>query len=259
LRLKNKVAIITGSGGGIGRAVALRYAKEGAKCVVVDINGKNADLVAKEIKSFSGNVLNLEMDVREQSDIDKTINLTLKSFNTIDILFNNAGIFDMAPFFESTRESYNNIFEVNVKGMFFMMQAVASQMVDQKIKGKIINLSSQAGRRGEALVSHYCASKAAVLSYTQSAALALASYKINVNGIAPGVVDTPMWETVDSLFAHYENRKRGEKKRIVGEEVPLGRIGLPGDIEGAAVFLASEDANYITAQTLNVDGGNWMS
>jgi D-sorbitol dehydrogenase (acceptor) len=259
LRLKNKVAIITGSGGGIGRAVALRYAKEGAKCVVVDINGKNANLVAKEIKSFSGDVLNIEMDVREQSDIDKTINLTLKSFNKIDILFNNAGIFEMAPFFESTRESYGRIFEVNVKGMFFMMQAVASKMVEQKINGKIINLSSQAGRRGEALVSHYCASKAAVLSYTQSAALALASYRINVNGIAPGVVDTPMWETVDSLFAHYENRKIGEKKRLVGEEVPLGRMALPEDIEGAAVFLASEDANYITAQTLNVDGGNWMS
>ena len=145
MRLKNKVAIITGSGGGKGRAVALRYAKEGVKCVVVDINGKNADLVSKEIKSFSGDVLNIEMDVRGQIDIDKTINFTPKYFNKIDILFNNAGIFDMAPFFGSTRESYNRLFEVNVKGMFFMMQAVASQMVDQKIKGKIINLSSQAG------------------------------------------------------------------------------------------------------------------
>ena len=259
MKLENKVAIITKSGGGIGRAVALRYAREGAKCVVVDIQGEQAEFTANEIRKHGGSAFPIQMDVREQVDIDHTIRLTLKSFMQIDILFNNAAIFEMAPLLDSTRESYDRIFEVNVKGMFFMMQAAAAQMVNQKINGKIINLSSQAGRRGEALVSHYCASKAAVVSYTQSAALALASCGINVNGIAPGVVDTPMWETVESLFAHYENRKSGEKKRLVGEEVPLGRIGLPEDIEGAAVFLASEDANYITAQTLNVDGGNWMS
>ena len=131
-------------------------------------------------------------------------------------------------------------------------------MVDNNTRGKIINISSQAGRRGEALVSHYCASKAAVLSYTQSAALALSGKGINVNGIAPGVVDTPMWDIVDGLFAKYGNRLHGEKK-IVGDEVPLGRMGTPQDIEGAAVFLASEDSDYITGQTLNVDGGNLMS
>ena len=259
MKLENKVAIITGCGGGIGRAVALRYAREGAKCVITDIQGELAESTAKEIRNIGGSAFHIQMDVRLQVDIEHVISSTLESFNQVDILFNNAAIFEMAPLLESTRESYDRIFEINVKGMFFMMQAAAAQMVNQKINGKIINLSSQAGRRGEALVSHYCASKAAVLSYTQSAALALASYRINVNGIAPGVVDTPMWETVDSLFAHYENRKIGEKKRLVGEEVPLGRMALPEDIEGAAVFLASEDANYITAQTLNVDGGNWMS
>jgi D-sorbitol dehydrogenase (acceptor) len=132
-------------------------------------------------------------------------------------------------------------------------------MVKQGHGGKIVNMSSQAGRRGEALVAHYCASKAAVISYTQSAALALAPHRINVNGIAPGVVDTPMWAQVDGLFAKYENRPLGEKKRLVGEAVPLGRMGLPDDLTGAALFLASGDADYITAQTLNVDGGNWMS
>ena len=259
LKLENKEAIITGSGGGIGRAIALRYAREGAKCVVVDIQGEQAEFTANEIRKHGGSAFHIQMDVRIQVDIEHVISSTLEEFSQVDILFNNAAIFEMAPLLESTRKSYDRIFEVNVKGMFFMMQAVASKMVEHKINGKIINLSSQAGRRGESLVSHYCASKAAVLSYTQSAALALSSYKINVNGIAPGVVDTPMWETVDSLFAHYENRKIGEKKRLVGEEVPLGRMALPEDIEGAAVFLASEDANYITAQTLNVDGGNWMS
>ncbi len=259
MKLENKVAIITGGGGGIGRAVSIRYAKEGAKCVVADIEGGNAELTANVISKQGGIALPIQIDLRNQEDIDSAIHKAIKSFKKIDILFNNAAIFEMAPLLESSRESYNRIFDVNVKAMFFMMQAVAKKMVDQKIKGKIINLSSQAGRRGEALVSHYCASKAAVISYTQSAALALASNRINVNGIAPGVVDTPMWESVDSLFARYENREIGDKKRLVGEEVPLGRMGLPYDIEGAAVFLASEDADYITAQTLNVDGGNWMN
>ena len=133
-------------------------------------------------------------------------------------------------------------------------------MVDQGVSGgSVINMASQAGRRGEALVSHYCASKAAIISYTQSAALAMAPLKIRVNGIAPGVINTPMWAHVDSLFAKYENLPIGEKKKRVGLAVPLGYMGDPTDICGAAVFLASDEAAYITAQTLNVDGGSVMS
>ena len=143
--------------------------------------------------------------------------------------------------------------------VFFVMQAVLAQMVARGGTGSVINLSSQAGRRGEALVSHYCATKAAVISYTQSAALAMAPHGIRVNAIAPGVVDTPMWATVDALFARYEHLAPGEKKAAVGRAVPLGRMGRPEDIAGAAVFLASDEASYVTAQTLNVDGGNWMS
>jgi D-sorbitol dehydrogenase (acceptor) len=132
-------------------------------------------------------------------------------------------------------------------------------MISAKRGGKIINIASQAGRRGEPLVAVYCASKAAVISITQSAGLALIKHKINVNGIAPGVVDTPMWEEVDALFAKYEGRPLGEKKRLVGEAVPFGRMGRPEDHVGAAIFLASAESDYVVAQTLNVDGGNWMS
>jgi NAD(P)-dependent dehydrogenase (short-subunit alcohol dehydrogenase family) len=178
---------------------------------------------------------------------------------SIDILVNNAGVFDMAPVLEVTPESYDHLFEVNVKGLFFTLQAVAAHMVAAGKGGKIINVSSQAGRRGEALVSVYCATKAAVISLTQSAGLDLIKHGINVNGIAPGVVETPMWDRVDALFAKYENRPIGEKKRVVGEAVPFGRMGYPEEQTGAAVFLASSDADYIVAQTLNVDGGNWMS
>ena len=259
MKLTDKVAIVTGSGSGIGRSVVLRFAKEGARCVVADIQKGLSESVNSEIHKLGGESISVQMDIRNQKDIDISIDLCLKHFGRIDILFNNAGIFDMEPFLESSRQTYNNIFNTNVKGMLFMMKAVAIHMVTRKIKGKIINLSSQAGHRGDALVSHYCASKAAVISYTQSAALALAKYSINVNAIAPGLIDTSMWELVDRLYAKYENLEIGEKKKSLSETVPLGRMGRPKDIEGSAVFLASNDSDYITGQTLNVDGGNWMS
>jgi D-sorbitol dehydrogenase (acceptor) len=257
-RLQGKVAILTGAASGIGEAVARRYLAEGARCVLVDV--KPVDSFGAALREAAGDrVLTVSADVTCRDDIQRIAASALERFGRIDILLNNAALFDMRPLLDESWDVFDRLFAVNVKGMFFLMQAVAQQMVEQGHGGKIINMSSQAGRRGEALVSHYCATKAAVLSYTQSAALALARHKINVNGIAPGVVDTPMWEQVDALFARYENRPLGEKKRLVGEAVPLGRMGLPDDLTGAALFLASADADYITAQTLNVDGGNWMS
>jgi D-sorbitol dehydrogenase (acceptor) len=201
----------------------------------------------------------VELDVTSQVSINRMVETVVARAGGIDILVNNAAVFDMEPVLEITAESYDKVFAVNVKGLLFTLQAVARRMVKQGRGGKIINISSQAGRRGEALVATYCASKAAVISITQSAGLALIPHKINVNGISPGVVDTPMWRKVDTLFARYEDRPIGEKKRLVGEAVPYGRMGLPGDHVGAAVFLASSDSDYIVAQTLNVDGGNWMS
>ncbi|GGD57292.1 L-iditol 2-dehydrogenase [Caballeronia grimmiae] len=257
MRLKDKIAVITGAASGIGEAVARRYLDEGAKLVIVDV--KDEQELSQRFADASDRVLALRADVTRREDIERIVASAVERFGGIDILFNNAALFDMRPILDESWDVYDRLFAVNVKGMFFLMQAVAARMVEQGRGGKIINMSSQAGRRGEALVAHYCATKAAVISYTQSAALALAKERINVNGIAPGVVDTPMWEQVDALFARYENRPLGEKKRIVGEEVPLGRMGVPADLTGAALFLASADSDYITAQTLNVDGGNWMS
>jgi D-sorbitol dehydrogenase (acceptor) len=201
----------------------------------------------------------LPLDVTSLDAIDAMVATVVAKAGGIDVLVNNAAIFDMAPFLEITEASFDSQFAINVKGLLFTSQAVAAQMVRQGRGGKIINFSSQAGRRGEALVAVYCATKAAVISLTQSMGLALIKHRINVNGIAPGVVDTPMWDQVDALFARYEGRPIGETKRLVGEAVPYGRMGRPDDIVGAAVFLASADADYIVAQTLNVDGGNWMS
>jgi NAD(P)-dependent dehydrogenase (short-subunit alcohol dehydrogenase family) len=177
----------------------------------------------------------------------------------IDILVNNAAVFDLAPIGEITEESYDRVFGVNVKGLLFTLQAVSDAMKRRGKGGKIINISSQAGRRGEALVGVYCASKAAVISLTQSAGQGLIKHGIHVNGIAPGVIDTDMWDVVDGLFAKFENRPLGEKKRLVGESVPYGRMGTVEDMTGCAVFLASPESDYIVAQTINVDGGNWMS
>src|SRR5262249_30658811 len=170
-----------------------------------------------------------------------------------------AAIVEMARLREITEESFDRQFAINVKGLLFTLQAVAAQMVRQGEGGKIVNFSSQAGRRGEALVAVYCATKAAVISLTQSAGLALIKHRIKVNAIAPGVVGTPLWDLVHGPFAPDENLPLGGKKRQVRGAPPSCPLGLAQDIVGAAVFLASADSDYIVAQTLNVDGGNWMS
>jgi NAD(P)-dependent dehydrogenase (short-subunit alcohol dehydrogenase family) len=256
MKLKDKVAVITGGGRGIGRAIAERYADEGARVVVADILEKDIQETAQAI---GRGAVPVRVDVTSRTSIDAMVEKAVAEAGGIDILVNGAAIFDMAPLLDITEESYDRQFAVNVKGLLFTLQAVARQMVAQGRGGKIINFSSQAGRRGEALVAVYCASKAAVISITQSAGLALIKHGINVNGIAPGVIDTPMWDHVDSLFAKYEGLQPGEKKRQVGRAVPYGRMGRPEDMTGAALFLASSDADYIVAHTLNVDGGNWMS
>lgn len=256
-RLSGKSAIITGAARGIGRAFAEAYVREGATAVAIaDIDFDRASATAAEIGPAAYAV---RIDVSDQASIDAAVAACVERAGGIDILVNNAAIFDLAPIVEISRKSYQRVFDINVGGTLFTLQAVAKQMIAQGRGGKIINMASQAGRRGEALVGVYCASKAAVISLTQSAGLNLIKHGINVNGIAPGVVGSEMWDEVDALFAKYENRPLGEKKRLVGEAVPLGRMGRAEDLTGMAIFLASAEADYIVAQTYNVDGGNWMS
>lgn len=254
MRLEGRTAIVTGGARGIGGAICRRYAGEGAFVVVADILADEAAALAAEIGGMA-----VALDVTDRTSIDAMVEKVVAARGGIDILVNGAAIFDMGPFLDITEDSYDRQFAINVKGTLFTSQAVAAHMVERGKGGKIINFSSQAGRRGEALVAVYCASKAAIISLTQSMGLGLIRHGINVNGIAPGVVNTPMWDVVDGLFARYENLPVGEKKRQVGEAVPYGRMGRPEDLTGAAVFLASSDADYVVAQTLNVDGGNWMS
>lgn len=255
-RLEGKSALITGSACGIGRAYAEAYIREGATVAIADINLERATQTATELGASAYAV---RMDVTDQSSIDAAMAAVIATTGKLDILVNNAALFDLAPITDITRESYERLFSINVAGTLFTLQAAAKQMIAQGHGGKIINMASQAGRRGEALVGVYCATKAAVISLTQSAGLNLIKHRINVNAIAPGVVDGEHWDGVDALFARHENRPLGEKKRLVGEEVPYGRMGTAEDLTGMAIFLASAESDYVVAQTYNVDGGNWMS
>ncbi|SMC40783.1 L-iditol 2-dehydrogenase [Rhizobium sp. RU36D] len=255
-RLQGKSALITGSARGIGRAFAEAYVREGATVAIADIDFARASRTASEIGEAAYAV---KLDVTDQASIDAAIRAVEDKNGGLDILINNAALFDLAPIVEITRESYDRLFSINVAGSLFILQAAAKSMIARGKGGKIINMASQAGRRGEALVAVYCATKAAIISITQSAGLDLIKHGINVNAIAPGVVDGEHWDHVDALFAKHENRALGEKKKLVGESVPFGRMGRAEDLTGMAIFLASPDADYIVAQTYNVDGGNWMS
>ncbi len=256
MRLQGKTALITGAARGIGLAFAKAYVREGATVAIGDINLTAAQTAAAEIGPKAHAI---HLDVTRQDSIDAAMAEAVAAMGGLDILINNAAIFDMGPLAEIPRDSYDRLYAINVGGTLFMMQAAARQMIAQGRGGRIINMASQAGRRGEAMVAVYCSTKAAVISLTQSAGLELIRHGINVNAIAPGVVDGEHWAGVDALFAKYENRPLGEKKRLVGEAVPFGRMGTAEDLTGMAIFLATPEAEYIVAQTYNVDGGNWMN
>jgi D-sorbitol dehydrogenase (acceptor) len=255
-RLKGKTALITGAARGIGLAFAQAYAAEGARVALADIDIAGAAAAAAGIGETA---MAVQLDVADQASIEAGVARVETAFGGIDILINNAALFTAAPITEISRADYDRIFAVNVAGTLFTMQAVARSMIARGKGGKIINMASQAGRRGESLVAVYCASKAAVISLTQSAGLNLIAHGINVNAIAPGVVDGDHWDGVDAFFAKYEGKAPGQKKREVGAAVPFGRMGTADDLTGMAIFLATDEARYIVAQTYNVDGGQWMS
>ena len=255
-RLDGKAALITGAARGIGRAFAEAYAREGARVAIADIDIDRARAAAEELGDAA---IAVKMDVTDQASIDAAVAETVAMLGRIDILINNAALFTASPIVDIERADFDRVFSINVGGVLFTMQAVARHMIERGGGGKIINMASQAGRRGEPLVAVYCATKAAVISLTQSAGLNLIGHGINVNAIAPGVVDGEHWDGVDAFFAKYENKAPGQKKKEVGEAVPFGRMGTANDLTGMAIFLASPEADYIVAQTYNVDGGQWMS
>jgi len=259
-RLEGCVAIVTGSGRGIGRAIALRYAQEGATVVAVDITEESVQTVAAEIRAAGGKAEALRVDLREPEQSGTMVTRAVGRFGRLDVLVNNAGVVRVRPLLETTPEDWDFINDVNARGLFFALQAGARQMVQQaplaagRPRGKIINVASIAGRMGRPMFAAYAASKAAAISITQSAATALAP-QVTVNAICPGVVETDMWRQIDQEWTEVDRRPAGSawQDRIRG--IPLGRPETPEDLTGMAAFLASADSDYITGQSYHVDGG----
>lgn len=266
-RLQNKIAIVTGAGQGIGQGVALRLAREGAAVVVAEYNPETGASTAAEIQALGRPARAYPLDVADVAAVQRMVADVVKQFGRIDILVNNAGVMQTKPMLELTEADWDRVVNVNQRGLFFCLQAVAAQMVRQlppevlaagraeRSYGKIINFSSVAGRSGRPLATHYSASKTAVISITKSAALALAPYGINVNAICPGLVPTPMWAEIDRTHAQAKGLEPGEWIRQTVEVIPLKRPASPADIAAAVAFLAGPDSDYITGQALNVDGG----
>jgi NAD(P)-dependent dehydrogenase (short-subunit alcohol dehydrogenase family) len=286
-RLTGKVAIVTGAGQGIGRGIALRLAREGADAVIAEYNPETANSAAQEIAMEGHRAWPYPIDISDVTAVKKMIEDIVAEFGRIDILVNNAGVVHTKPMLDLTEAEWDQVNNLNQRGMFFCLQAVALQMIEQipeEVRatqapadimamkaqtdpqrpdttnyGKIVNLSSISGRRGRPLATHYAATKAAVINITQSAALALAPYNINVNAVCPGVVPTPMWDQIDQDRANLFGAKPGEAIATFVNTVPLKRAATPADIGGVVAFFCSADADYITGQALNVDGGYEMN
>lgn len=249
MRLDGKVAIVTGAGSerGIGRAIAVGFAREGARVAVADIDKAAAASTTDAISKASGQALPVEVDVSDRSQIRQAMAATVEAFGRIDILVNNAGFCTFRPFLDIDDALWDQTMAVNLKGYFICGQEAARRMIEQGGGGKIINISSiSADESGEEKV-HYCVSKAGIKSLTLGMALELARYHINVNAIAPGIIDTDIIKQ-----PHIQKLVEYEREQ---SSIPWGRMGRGEDLAGAAVFLASDEAEYITGATILVDGG----
>ncbi|MCD6256856.1 3-oxoacyl-ACP reductase FabG [Candidatus Aerophobetes bacterium] len=247
-RLKNKVSIITGSSRGIGRAIALRFAREGSNIVITyHTREDKAKEVVEEIKNMGRRVIMTQVDVSRREDVRKMVKRSIDEFGKIDILVNNAGILQQKPFEDITDEDWDRMFEVNMKGVFLCTQEVLPWMKRQRF-GKIINISSVGGQFGGPKAVHYSATKAGVICFTKSIARIASPFNINVNAISPGLILTEM----------SEKELNDPKSRAKIDSILLKRIGKIEDVAGAAVFLASAESEYITGQVLNVNGGLYL-
>jgi NAD(P)-dependent dehydrogenase (short-subunit alcohol dehydrogenase family) len=248
MRLRDKIAIVTGAGSGNGRGIALRFAEEGANIVIADVALDGAKATAEEVRALGREALVTQTDVSRRDQVDDMVAQTVAEFGRIDILVNNAGIETIVPFLKLTEDQWDRVIAVNLKGPFLCGQAVAQQMVAQGQGGKMVNIASinsVIALQGQA---HYVSSKGGLLQLTKSMALELARYNINVNAIGPGVIDTAM--TAGTL-------NNPERRAMLMSHIPMQRVGKPRDVANVALFLASDEADYMTGTIVFVDGG-WL-
>lgn len=257
--LAEKAVIITGAAGGIGKATAELAASRGARCFLADITRDGVEAVADEIRAKGGQASAFACDVTSHEQIAALVDGVLGTAGRIDGLVNNAGVIRMESLFDITPQSWERVFDVNVSGVFFMLQAVAKTMVDRGVSGRIVNIASEAGRRGSELCAHYGASKTAVISITRSAALALTRHGILVNAVAPGLIQTAMWDSIDQQLSDRGDFGPGEIKRVGIAATPIGRAAAPAEVAACVCFLLSDDARYVAGHTLDVNGGRFMS
>ena len=266
--LEGLVVAVTGAGQGIGLAIATAFAAEGARLVVSDIDEERAQAAADAVRQAGGQAQALRVDVRSAADNAAQVRAAVSAHGRLDVMVCNAGVMQVRPLLELEAADWDTMLGVNVTGVFLSLQAAARQMLVQpalaegRPRGRIINIASVAGRTGAgpiaAVMPHYRASKAAVISLTQSAAITFAP-QVTVNAVCPGVVDTAMWAGIDRDLGALQGRANGEvwRQRVAG--VPMGRAQTPADVAGLALFLASPAADYMTGQSINIDGGLVMS
>ncbi|MDL2409667.1 glucose 1-dehydrogenase [Rhizobium calliandrae] len=254
--VNNKVVIVTGAARGIGAGIASDLAEKGAHVVIADLNADAARQTASKISSAGGSAIAVAVDVSDRKSVKALIEETVSRFGHLDVMFNNAGISQTCPFLEVTEEDFDRIMKINGLSVLIGTQEAAKQMIAQGHGGKIVSTASIAGKQGYPLFAHYCASKFAVVAITQAAARALAEHKITVNCFAPGVVKTELWEQLDREFMEHGLTEKPEQAlNEFSQSILLGRVSFPKDIAGVTTFLASDASDYITGQTVMVDGG----
>lgn len=252
-RLEGQAAIVTAGATGIGRAVVRRLASEGAD-VLITTHKRSGDGAADDVSAAGRRAIVVNADVGDPTSADVIVDAAREAFGRVDLLVNNAGVGAVRTFFDLSPDDWEQVFRLNARGLFFCMQTVA-RVMRQQGHGCIVNIASIAGRRGRPLFPHYAASKAAVLSLTQSAAISLAPYGIRVNAVCPGIVDTDIWQRIAPAAERELERPSGSYLEERVREVPLGRMAFPEEIAGVVAFLASRDADYVTGQAYNVCGG----
>ncbi|MCX6089302.1 MAG: SDR family NAD(P)-dependent oxidoreductase [Candidatus Atribacteria bacterium] len=254
MRLKNKIALVTGGGQGIGSGIAMKLAQEGVYVIVNDIHYENAQQIIEKIKQFKGNGVPYQADVTKSDEVEEMEKFVSKEIGDIDILVNNAGICKFAPFLETTEEVWDKIIQANLKSSFLCCQYFLPGMI-KKRGGKIVNISSESGKRGSKGQSAYCASKFGVIGLTQVLALEFAPFNINVNAVCPGPIDTPLWEEMKTEFSVLYGLNVANYKDYFVKNYPISRMGTIEDVANGVLFLVLPESDYITGQSININGG----